>query len=394
MAGYKRKVQQWQDAGLISPSQADAIFLWEQDRKSGKFGRGLTGVGIFAILVGVLSIIASNWEVIPAAVKIGAHFLLNIGVAAIAWRAADNARDWVREGATIAFFALTLTLMILIGQVYQLDGTITGLGLAWMATTLPFVWFFGQQRLSAIPWTLSLVFVATAVITEQTGWNDEFWSLFWPIVTSLFIPLGLAAAGATAWLKRVKLAYAEVFAGVGSVLLLILAATSTIYWYAERTSMFTDIAAKAGMSYTDVYLSYGGLFIAALIAIFIHAFLNQFYTGQRERQINAIFITVSIAVASLPFLIPGGESGVISALIFIAYWIFVGWIGQQLAWSKLISAAIVMISIRIFAIYLEVFGTLLDTGMALVIGGAVLLGLIYGARRMNKRLTGREASHG
>jgi hypothetical protein len=58
-----------------------------------------------------------------------------------------------------------------------------------------------------------------------------------------------------------------------------------------------------------------------------------------------------------------------------------------MGWPRLISLSITLIAIRIFAVYVEVFGTLFDTGVGLIIGGAVMLGLIALARKLNRRLT-------
>lgn len=394
MAGYKRKVKDWQDAGLITATQADAIFAWEQDRKAGKFGRGLVGLGLFAILTGVLSIIAANWYAIPASVKIGAHLLLNIGVAALAWRAAVNDRETVREGAALAFFILTVTLMILVGQVFQLDGTLTGLTVTWMVITLPFMWFFGQTRLTGVPWMVAFLATITVTMSDHIPDLPEYWQMFFVTAIAALLPLGLIADGSLKIFQRLKPFYAEIFARTGFALLALNATLASFYWLAPRQEEFANAANLSGLTYSVGYLYIAGIFIAALGGIALRALLGRFFVDDPSRKMGTLFCVVSVLMIAVPLLIPSGASSLAAAIFFIAYWIFIGWIGQQLAWTRLISLAIVLVAVRIFAIYIEVFGDMLSTGIGLIVGGAVLLGLITLARRMNRRLTGKAALHG
>lgn len=394
MAGYKKKVRQWQDAGLISPAQADAIFTWEQDNKAGKFGRGLVGLGLFAMLMGVLSIIAANWYAIPAAVKIGAHLLLNAGVAYIAWRAVTNDKDIVREGAALAFFILTLTLMVLVGQVFQLDGTLTALTATWMIITLPFMWFFGYRHLSGIPWMIAFLASVTVAMSDNIPDLPQYWQMFFVTAVATLLPLGMIADGSLKIFQRAKPAYAEIFVRAGFALLAINATMATFYWLAPRYDELADLASAAGLSYTNGYLYLIAIFAAALGGIALRAVFGRYFVDDPARKMGTLFCVASVLMIALPLLIPTGASSIAAAIFFIAYWIFIGWLGQQLAWSRLISLSIVLVAIRIFAIYVEVFGDMLSTGVGLIVGGAVLLGLITLARRMNKRLTGKAALHG
>ena len=122
MSGNARRVRRWEKAGIISGDQGSAILAFERDKQGKRFIRNLVGLALLAIALGVLSIVAANWAEIPGGVKIGAHFMLNIAAAAIMYGAARQNNPVWREGATFLFFALNLTMIALIGQVFQLDG--------------------------------------------------------------------------------------------------------------------------------------------------------------------------------------------------------------------------------------------------------------------------------
>lgn len=387
MFGLKRKIRHWQEAGLLQPGQADALLLYEKERKSGSFGRGLTALGVFAILTGVLSIIAANWEMIPAAAKIGMHGLANAAVAAILWRAAEKNNEYWREGAALALFGLSLTILALIGQVFQLDGSLSGLSVTWMVMTLPFMAVFGRTRITAVPWMLAFLATIGIVLSEVLDDLPEFWQMFYAVAVGALLPLALIADGTLRFFQRLRPAYADIFVRAGCVLLALNATLASAFWYAPRGESLADIAREAGLSYAEAYMILAGIFAAGFAGMGVHALACGRYGGEPDKKTGFIFAAASLLMAALPVLIPGDESKIAAAVTFIAYWIFIGWIGQQMAWSRLISLAIVLVALRIFAVYVEVFGSMLSTGIGLITGGCVLLGLIWAARRMNRRLT-------
>jgi hypothetical protein len=130
-----------------------------------------------------------------------------------------------------------------------------------------------------------------------------------------------------------------------------------------------------------------------LAALFAHAALYKFYKGDERLKYGALFALVGLLCITLPFLYPAYGGAVLSALLFIAYWIFVGWTAQGMGKLRIVSIAITLIAIRIFMVYVEVFGSLMDTGIGLIVGGAVMLGLIYAARKLNDRIRARGHSH-
>jgi hypothetical protein len=374
MSGLTKRLTRWMDAGLMTADQAARITEFESTRRKGGFGRGLTGAAIFAILLGVLSIVASNWNDIPGNVKIAVHIILNAGVAFVLFK--NIHRDMWREGAVLALFGLTLTLLALIGQVFQLgDGTYGGLLSIWLIATLPLLAFFGRGKMTAIPWVFALVVTVWTVLVENIEILPDPWKASFGVAASALIPLALMGDGNIPWVQKNRPAWSSVFIWTGLALLAITASSVTFIWYDN---------ARAG----DMYPAYTlPVFALGLIGIFVHAAWFKFYRGLEELKSGAIFSAVSLIVMMLPFALPGVESGILSAVVFIGYWVFIGWTAQQMGWPRLISLSITLIAIRIFAVYVEVFGTLFDTGVGLIIGGAVMLGLIALARKLNRRLT-------
>lgn len=378
-----KKLAEWVAAGLLAEPQARAIEDYERMRKSGRFGRGLVHLSIFAILVGVLSIIASNWYQIPGGVKIGVHLLLNIGVGLLALWSDRKGRDVWREGAALAFIGLTLTLIILVGQVYQLTGNVAGATMLWMAITLPFFLLMGRTYATAVPWMIAFLATLCCVVEEYvTPLSAPYDDLFQIGIPAL-LPLALMADGALDIFRRWRPALADVFLKTG----------------------FTLAAFAASASIVVTHLAYYGsqvwvvpsvplvILAAGLVAIALHAVVYGFYRLRPDMKGAALFALVSFLVFIAPFLGPGFGGTLFGALVFIAYWVFVGWIAQNAGHMRIVSLAITIIAIRIFFIYVELFGSLMSTGVGLIVGGAVMLGLIYAARKLNARLRAKGKIH-
>ena len=63
------KLTKWQQAGLIDESTLDAIVDYEQSSSQPMVLWAVGGIGAFAIVVGIISVIAANWLHISDAIK-------------------------------------------------------------------------------------------------------------------------------------------------------------------------------------------------------------------------------------------------------------------------------------------------------------------------------------
>lgn len=384
MAIKHKKLKEWVGAGLMSEAQADAIHAYEEDKKGGRFGRGLVGLSIFAILVGVLSIIAANWNEIPGSVKISVHALLNAGVGFFAISALCKGRALWSEGAAVAFLGLTFTLIILIGQVFQLTGTVADASMFWLVITLPFFLLITRSYMTAVPWMLAFLATVCVILSDKIEMLPEAYRS--PFVTGLgaFLPLALMADGGVEFFKRHRPALTEISLKAGLVLSAVLASLSMAMWPANQ---FGYLREKL-LSVPDGLL----ILTVGVAAIAGHAAFHQFYRAAPAMRHAARFAFLGLFGFIAPLMVPLGHGHIAPALVFIAYWVALGWLAQNMQYMRIVSLAITVIAFRIFMIYVEVFGSLMDTGLGLICGGAVMLALIYAARRVNKRLRQKEAA--
>ena len=381
--GISGKVTRWQEAGLISADQAAAIAGFEGSRKSGRFMKGLVGAALFAILCGVLSIIAANWMDIPAGVKIGAHGVINAAVAIFLWRTGDALR---REGLTLLLFGLTLTLIILIAQVFQLGGGWANALTLWLVITAPLMVFFAQTRITAMPWMIAFLATVGFALEEYIPHRAGFYDSLIIAAIVLFLPLGLVADGNIGFFRRLKPVWAGVWRETGFVLLLAGATAASLCWYEALMPAFMRLSAEAKLPAFAFQASLAGLFAVALLAQAFYARLKNFYRDDADHKAGAFVALAATVFMSVPPVL-GYEAGSVAAsLHFILFWLLTGWIAQGRGWQRVVTLSILLITIRIFIIYCELFGDLLTTGFGLISGGVVMLALIWGARRINRNL--------
>ncbi len=378
MAIKHKKLKEWVGAGLLTDAQADAIHAYEEDKKGGRFGRGLIGLSLFAILVGVLSLIAANWHDIPGGVKIGVHAALNAGIGCFAIWALRRGKTLWSEGAGVAFLGLTFTLIILIGQVFQLTGTLGGAALFWLVITLPFFLLVSRTYMTVVPWMLGFLATFGMVVGENIEFLPEKYRPAFVAGLCALLPLALIGDGTIDLFKRLRPVLADVALRAGLLLSAGFASISMAFWPANMYGV---------IRHNLLPVSHGLVILGAgIAAMLLHAALHKFYRAQPAMRHGARFAFLGLFGFIAPLMVPLGSGHIAPALVFIAYWVAVGWIAQNMHYMRIISLAIALIAIRIFMIYVEVFGSLMDTGLGLICGGAVMLALIYGARRLNKRL--------
>lgn len=380
MAVRHKKLQEWLEAGILSEEQAATIHTYEQERKQGRFGRGLIGLSLFAILVGIVSIIAANWAAIPGALKIAVHAGLNLAASAGAIYADRRGKALLREQMTLLFFGLTLTLIILVGQVFQMTGELSDALIFWMVITAPFVLLLGNSYMTAVPFIGALlVTIWTALFQKLAPMPDRYQECF-IIGAGALLPLAFMADGAMHRLRRLRPAFADVSLRTGLVLSALGASGALAFW---GNGWHGQHWAQSDM------LAILGLGLAGLAA---HALLHQGYRHNELMKYGAIYALAGLIATMLPLIVGGDQGAALPAILFIAYWIFIGWIAQVTGHMRLISLAIFVIAARIFALYVELFGSLMDTGFGLITGGVVMLALLFVARRLNRFIRTQEAA--
>lgn len=352
------KFKRWQDAGLVSAEQASAILAFERGRKSGKLARDLSNVAIIAILLGLASLVASNWDGISDQLKLLGHFIVSAGIAALMLRI-DGAQHPVKKDATLLLlFGSFLTFIALIGQVYQLHGDLHIMLTFWLTLCTPFIWFYGRSYMVAMPWLVVALLTIYMNMLEYLS-DETALQVTLAVALTFYLPTLLVLVARLFWIVRNRPGFSASFMRAGLVLPVLFANLCLFLFYDFMPA------------YPQHYALQMGLMAAGLLAmVFI-------FRPRHRRDESAfdlwVYMLVSHMVIMLPFALPQLSSGVMAAVVFIGYWLFMAWIGARIHSSTLMDWSMRLVILRLFIVYLEVFGSMALTGVGLIISGILLL---------------------
>jgi len=154
LGNLDKHLSDWRIQGCLNPEQADRIRQFEADRApQSRLLAVLTLLAVLSIGLGIISLIAANWDQIPAWFKLLSYFSLMLAqvFALLKW---DDRPGLVREGLYFLYILSILAGIGLIAQVFHVpsDGwrgptlwSVLSLGLMLRARTEPSVllWFAG-----------------------------------------------------------------------------------------------------------------------------------------------------------------------------------------------------------------------------------------------------------
>ncbi len=355
-------LQRWIAAGIITADQAARIAEFDRDRqRRPSLLYAIAGVAGLAIAVGIVSIVASNWDGIPGRAKIGIDLVLLVAVAAGVWEWDRRGIAWARETAIVVLWGLVLASIALVGQVYQLGGRTHVAMSTWTVLTAMLMtrahsgaaaslWILGMQA----TWASIAVWFA---IQYDDG-PPALATIFWP-------PLVCLGLGSHRGIEDRRPALAKALRAIGWTELVLCASAGTLAFYENTAHENWDSA------YAPAALS--------MIATLALGMAVQTRLSERAA------LLACFAVAHVPVFFSPGDLGAVSALTFIGLWLVIAWLAYDTQDRGLLNLATALVGVRIVIVYFEVFGSLLDTGLGLVSGGTVALLVVWAWTRGRKR---------
>jgi uncharacterized membrane protein len=359
-------LKRWTEAGLLQPEQAERISRFEKERGRPTLLYAISALAALAMAIGLISIVAANWDEIPAPAKLSVDLVLLAGLGYGVLSFGDRGPAWLSEASILLLYGLTLASIALVGQVYQLGGKIEVALAVWTLLTavlmaqgrtlqLGFVWLSGLE-LTYFVWLATL--------------GDHHRELEGLVLTAILWPgLACIALGRAGWLDRSRPQFSRVASALGWAQLVLFAIAGTFTFYDQPT-------------FREERWFWLGAALSALACAGLLATTPNTPSGRARRSL----IVVAFVAAHLGAMIPHGDWPVAAALAFMALWWAVAVAAHRAAQRALLHFATAMIGLRLIVIYFEVFGTLLDTGIALLIGGMLTLLLTWLWARQRREL--------
>lgn len=375
-----RKLAEWQEAGVLSAEEVAKIVAYEDQEARPYLLYAIGGLGALTIALGVLAIIASNWESIPGGVKLAIDVGLAIGLAIGVVVVDKRGAMWLRETLIALYWGYVLASIGLISQVYHLGGATWQALLTWTLLTFPLV-TRGHSGGLASAWVLALhatYFMALEPLADA-GVGSE------GLVVGLvgLAPLLCLVVATSAGVARARPEFQRVFLSFGWIGALGMASVATFAWYGDGVPSEQTGGVVVGASVAT-----------ALVAILI--FRAERLIAARGVLPLRVLLGLLLVLGYGPLLVGtrGLDLGLVGALAFIGLWAVVAWVGYASQNARILNLATAVIGIRLIAVYFEVFGSLMDTGLGLVTGGLLTVGLTYLWARKRREISGRfEGEH-
>lgn len=346
------RLSRWQKAGLITEDQAQKILDYEQGSRPSYALYGFLGLGALAIAIGIVSLIAFNWDEISDAVKLGADFSLLAIVGAIILFTAMTGRQALSQIAVVIFFGLILGSIGLISQIFHTGGELYEALLLWTSVTLPLVLVLGG-RLPVHLWFAGLLAMTMDYLIHT---DDDFLILF-AVTPALFATMALLSRfhGHFEVHRRAAIPWAGALYAAGTI--------AASFFVGEKS-----LPESSSQSF---------LYTALLVSSLLTIGLSFVAPGLTKKQ--SVFFSVAVALYTL-FLSPQFllmDSDFLAAVLFIAVWLFFAFFALATEHRRLFELCLVGIGIRFLVVYFQVLGDLAATGFGLIVSGFIILGAVW-----------------
>lgn len=368
----KKKLAAWVERGLITPEQSERIVEHESREPERPWTLyGIAGIGITALVTGVISLVAANWDEIPPWLKLICYFTLQGGVG-YAFLRNEKRSGLIRETWLTLFVPLLLAGIGLIAQIYNLHGDGWQALLLWVTMTLPAVWLTQSWALAHLwPAAVLLTSVIWAVADHAGGLPEFGRACALATVPLTFVAVGLFGEkirGFNPFVRGALLTW-----GMG-VVLLVGTVVANVFWYASPD---------------DLPFGYLVLPWAALLAACVAAWYRP--DVKREVRLTTAGLLLAFGVfATLPLFIGGDSESigvrVVAALGFFGVWVLAAAAAAYSHHKRWFDLASLVIALRVVTMYFEVFGSLAMTGLGLIFSGIVILGIAFSWHRFRERV--------
>ncbi|MBI1403206.1 MAG: DUF2157 domain-containing protein [Porphyrobacter sp.] len=378
-----RKIAAWHDAGLIDADTRDRLLAHEAAHARPLALWAVFGIGALAIGLGLVSVIAANWEDIPGQLRLGVHLAAVAGaLAALFWREERlaGASPWAVEALVFVTAALGLTFFGHLGQVYQTSAPLWQPLATWLVLFAPLLLLAGRSWPAALALIGGAAWCAWEYAGAATRWDALpppglpllMWCAF---VTAL--PVGFAPLAA--WL-RARSARPAFWRRLEQLALA----------YAVTGASFATVLAALG-AFGEPGLTREGAAMAtsgavALLAGLATAFLRPGTSGQMS---GAIIAGAGVVP---PFAFAADNLTLPPALLFMLLWIGIAAAALFAQWRGVFQLAVAAIALRLIILSFELAGDLLASGFGLILSGVMILAVAWGAVRVSKTFAPERAA--
>ena len=368
----ERKLSAWVAAGLIDEASAARIRDYESAHSRPLALWSLIGIGALAIGLGLISIVAANWDDIPGLVRLSVHMLLMVALAAyMAIKQSTIANEYFYDAMIFILGALGLIFLGHLGQVYQTSSPLWQPLALWMILFSPVMLLMGRGWPVALMWVTGLIGTTLAHIDYSVDLipRNTLSVAYRALIVS---PPIIAVVMATYvrvqhqrpdfWRRVVQLSLSCI---IGGTSIATIAGTSALVQYGST-------------NHSDVSV---GLIQSLLL--FVGAGVICAMQRSAATMIAAHLLAISgVILVGVAFI---GQSDIAAAILFMLLWSGVAASALMAGVRWLFQVAIGFIALRLIVLSFELANDLLGSGIGLILVGIFTLGIAWGALTISRR---------
>jgi len=375
------------EAGLITEDQAAAIIEhFRLDRQVNKLMVILGAIGAVLVGAGVILLLAANWADIPRGVKLAAGVAALVGAHVAGWRLARGGNHpVVSQAMHLTGSILFLANIALVGQVYNLVSRPANAILLWFVGIAGLPWLLRSRAQHVLTLLAFGIWLGIEAITKGS-WIE----MAQP--QHVFIVFGLVGAVLLGWgtlLARSRFSeFGSVTEYLGLYVLQVCLFPLTIgEFYPRNVATGSELVLPSALAAGAI-----GLFL-------LNAARSKLIPVAQWRVVWAASLCGVAALAWAGLFGTGGWDwrlgnvtpgwhwlASIALFVFCLVQIHVGLL-RRAAW--MVNLAIAFIAVHALTAYIQLFGSMKDTGMVFVIGGVFLIGLAWYLERKRRALLKR-----
>lgn len=372
----ERKLAAWQNAGLIDAETTAAIRAYEADHARPLALWAVVGIGALAIGLGLVSVVAANWDAIAGTIRLAFHMALLAALAVALWwrgHALLLRRPWAHEALLFVFAVLGLTFFGHLGQVYQTSSPLWQPLALWLALFAPAILLRGSSWLAAA--LLAGVLAYACWDFAGPGRRDEHAPFVIAAATAL--PVLLAPLGAWMRGRSRRSAFWRRLEQLG-------------FSYALGcASLILAVSGLDAFGGSDAFLRLAVQTVQAAIGLGAGALVLAARRGVSGSAAGGVIMASALALVAA-HLVDGSALG--AALLFMALWIGVAFAAFRAGWRRIFQLAVAVVAVRLVILSFELASDLLTSGAGLIVAGILILGVAWAAVRISRRLAPREES--
>ncbi|WP_078127957.1 DUF2157 domain-containing protein [Leptospira alexanderi] len=371
----EQKLKRWVEAGLIASEQSDAIRNFEETRKTPYLYYSFIILGVIVIGIGIIAIIAANWEEIHDFVKLGAGLATLLLAARLAF--------WKRENPNLLTVFIVLNSILILGmiglvsQVYNLEGKYYEVAKLWCVLTFLFL-IATDSKIFLHLWLIGFQIYITGWIFEQIrhDWGD-YWNTYYYYSIVGFTGIWLAAEKFTLESRKATLFFWVV---------LFLIVGTFFRGFFQDYDYYSPSENLGYFGYTaDFPWLMVGLRLFVLAPLF-YLLYNMEISSNQKKSLSLSLFLLFLLYFPHPFRNVLAESigshiwnyfvKLLPSFLFILFWL--GIASSFRDHKKIFDLSLAIVGIRFLYFYFDLLGTLTYTGFGLIISGLLIIGLTIG----------------